>query len=168
MKPLIAFLFVFQALIARENPFDETNAYKEEAARIIEVNETVKIIEPLEEVSNKEQTDEVKDIIPLVNHTKKLLPFLEIEYNDETIKIISKYKLKKQITLPKVNKLIFDFSAKEDFFTVREELKSSNFLNIAIGDHKEKNFFRVAIEVPLIPKFYKVTKEDKFLLITKQ
>ncbi len=229
-------LLVSTSLNARENPFEATNAYEEETARIIEMNEVdenysqefqqeqhfvntmyekmnkvekeeiiQKVITPkMEPVKNskpalteakvkklikqaqKQSEAKTKKIITQVintpvtiqqvvyvkprldiNYEKTILPFLNIEYDDEEINIYSKYKVTKKLTLPGKKKIILDYSAKENFYTKRENLESTSFTKIAVGNHKKENFFRVVIELSEIPENYEVTYEDKKVTIVK-
>ena len=224
MKNLFTLLFVLSiSLIARENPFEATNAYEEEAARIIEMNEieedyavefqqeqqyvnemyekmnkpeekkpkkpeltkekVEKMIKKAQKESEKkaktiakeviikqpkkvEQVVYVKPRLDVVNE-KQLLPFVKVEYDNDRIDIFSKYSVSKKITLPGEKKIVLDFNAKENFYTIREQLKSTNFPKIAIGNHKNENFFRVVIELIDTPENYEVTYDDKKVSVIK-
>ncbi|XOB62030.1 AMIN domain-containing protein [Campylobacterota bacterium DY0563] len=224
MKNLFTLLLVLSvSLIARENPFEATNAYEEEAARIIEMNEVEedyaveyqqeqqyvnemyeKMNKPKEEkpkvpalteekvqkMINKaqketekkaktiakeviveqpkqvEQVVYVKPRLDVVNE-KQLLPFVKVEYDNDRIDIFSKYSVSKKITLPGEKKVVLDFNAKENFYTVRDELKSTNFPKIAVGNHKDENFFRIVIELASTPDDYEVTYDNEKVSVIK-
>jgi len=224
MKNLFTLLFILSiSLVARENPFEATNAYEEEAARIIEMSEVEedyavefqqeqqyvneiyekmnkpekekpkkpaltkekveKMIKKAQKESEKKAKNIAKEIIidqpkkveqvvyvkprlDIINE-KQLLPFVKIEYDNDRIDIFSKYKVTKKITLPGEKKVVLDFSAKENFYTIREQLKSTNFPKIAIGNHKNENFFRVVIELLSNPDDYEVTYDDKKVSVIK-
>merc|ERR1711941_225957 len=182
------------SLIARENPFEPTNAYEEEAARMIEINEVEedydvefqqeqqyvneiyekmnnpaekKVAEPVKPkkpalteekvkrlIKDSQKKQKPKTIIKKViiekpakepqqvvyvkprldvTSQKELLPFLNVEYDNEKIDIHSKYKVSKKITLPGKKKIVLDYQAKENFYTVRENLTSTSFPKIAVG-----------------------------------
>jgi len=227
MKTLFTLLLVLStSLIARENPFEATNAYEEEAARIIEMNEVEedyaleyqqeqqyiknmyeKMNDPaVEEKKEPEKPalteEEVKKMIkkaqketerkaetiakklvdekpkeveqvvyvkPRVDVTneKELLPFVKVEYDNDKINIFSDYKVSKKITLPGEKKIVLDFDAKENFYTVREDLKSTNFPKVTVGNHKKDKFFRIVVELANMPEDYEVTYDDKMVTIVK-
>ncbi|QKF83331.1 hypothetical protein CRV08_12205 [Halarcobacter ebronensis] len=227
MKTLFTLLLVLStSLIARENPFEATNAYEEEAARIIEMNEVEedyaleyqqeqqyiknmyeKMNDPaVEEKKEPEKPalteEEVKKMIkkaqketerkaetiakklvdekpkeveqvvyvkPRVDVTneKELLPFVKVEYDNDKINIFSDYKVSKKITLPGEKKIVLDFDAKENFYTVREDLKSTNFPKVTVGNHKKDKFFRIVVELANMPDDYEVTYDDKMVTIVK-
>ncbi len=228
MKTLFTFLLIFSTILfARENPFAPTNAYEEEAARIIEMNEidenydvefqqeqqyvdtmyekmnnpeeplkplvpekpalTEKEVEKIIEKAQKESEAKTKTIVKKVIiekpvevqqvvyvkprldviNEKEILPFVKIEYDNDKIDIFSKYKVSKKITLPGKKKIILDYIAKENFYTKRETLESTNFPKIAVGNHKKDKFFRVVVELAEIPENYEVTYDDKMVSIIK-
>lgn len=235
MKTLFTLLVVLSvSLLARENPFEPTNAYEEEAARMIEINEveqdydvefqqeqqyinTVyeKMNKPVEEkpkmaekakpmpkpkpalteekvkkLIKKAQKEteaktrtivkkvvddkpkEIKQVVYVkprldVTTEKEILPFVKIEYDNDKIDIHSKYKVMKKLTLPGKKKIILDYSAKENFYTVRENLDSTSFLKIAVGNHKKDKFFRVVIELSQLPENYEVTYDNMMVTIVK-
>lgn len=234
-------------LSARENPFEITNAYEEEAGRIIQLNETPQTVEDIQEakyikemqekMSNITSTDENKNkvedavnkIIPIIKETppvktyskkevdsiiqktkkqteqktkelvkkelsktkisepvqvvyvkprpdvseddalmtKKLLSFLKIEFNDNKLIIHTDYKVSKKFSITKENKIIIDYKAKINFYTKRDDIDSSNFKKIAIGNHKSDGYFRVAIELIDKPSNYNVTYENNLITISK-
>lgn len=245
MKTLFLFtltLILAFNLNARENPFEATNAYEEEVARIIEQNETdqnsinesayiqemqekmskvsksnenknkvqeaikkltpalkvektytkkevKKLIkkaqvqseskakkllkkeleknkpsEPTQIVYVKPRTDIIDDMA-LSMKTKKLLDFIEVEYNDNKLIIHTKDLVSKKFTLEKENKLIIDYKAKKNFYTKREILESTNFKKIAIGNHKKEKFYRVVILLSKKPSNYKVEYKDNLITV---
>ena len=229
MRNLFTLLLIFSTILsARENPFEPTNAYKEEAARIIEMNEveedydvefqqeqqyinttyenmnkveeeTPKIAEVVEPALTEDQVKQMikkaqketeaktknivkkviiqkpKEVEQLVyvkprmdvTNEKEILPFVKIEYDNDKIDIYSKYKVTKKITLPGKKKIVLDYMAKENFYTKRENLDSTNFLKIAVGNHMKEKFFRIVIELSEMPENYEVTYADKMVSIIK-
>ncbi len=226
MKTLLILLLIFStSIIARENPFSPTNAYEEEAARMIEINETEedydvefqqeqqyvnniyeKMNNPKEEKVDSTKADKTKlteeKVQKMIKEAQKksapkviikkiiekpvepqqvvyvkpridvvaqreLLPFVKLEYDNEKIDIYSKYKVTKKITLPNKKKIVLDYNAKEDFYTIREDLKSTNFPKIAVGNHKKDKFFRVVVELADIPENYEVTYDNNKVTIVK-
>ena len=227
MKTLFTLLLVLStSLIARENPFEATNAYEEEAARIIEMNEieedyaleyqqeqeyiknmyekmnnpaveekkepekptlteneVKKMIKKAQKETEKkaekiakklvdEKPKEVEQVVYVkprldVTNEKELLPFVKVEYDNDKINIFSEYKVSKKITLPGEKKIVLDFNAKENFYTVREALKSTSFPKITVGNHKKDKFFRVVVELANMPEDYEVTYDDKMVTIVK-
>ena len=230
MRTLFTLLLVFSTiLIARENPFEPTNAYEEEAARIIEMNEIdedvnvefqqeQQYVNTMYEKMNKVEKEESKKVVVPekpsltedqvkkmikkaqketeaktktivkkviiekpkeiqqvvyvkprldVTNEKEILPFVKIEYDNDKIDIYSKYKVTKKITLPGKKKIVLDYMAKENFYTKRENLDSTNFLKIAVGNHMKEKFFRIVIELSEMPENYEVTYADKMVSIIK-
>ena len=228
---LLTLVFILAcSLEARENPFAPTNAYEEEAARIIEMNEadesyaaeyqqeqsyvkevyekmnapepepvvekkmpapkpvlTEEKVKKLIQKAQKETVAETKKIVTKVIkqepqevkqvvyvkprldvvHEKELLPFLKIEFDNDKIDILSKYKVNKKLTLPGQKKIILDFTAVENFYTKRTILESTNFKKITLGNHKKNKFFRVVVELAEMPENYEVTYEDEKVTIVK-
>ncbi|PPK61774.1 AMIN domain-containing protein [Malaciobacter marinus] len=214
----IALLILSSSLSARENPFETTQAYNEEVARLMEIKESYpdefenqekiyieeiqekmktnsinKDTKSVEKKANKKASelteDKIKKLITqaqekTVNETKKfvqelkkqekeeiiyvkprtdvsfekeLLPFLKFEYTNVKLQINTKYDVFKKFTLPNQNKIILDFHAKENFYTKREDLNSTNFTRITVGNHKKDKFFRVVVELTDTPDNYEVT-----------
>ena len=232
MKTLLTLLLVLNvSLVARENPFEPTIAYEEEAARMIEQNELdenyavelqreqqyisemyEKMTDPKEEAkkelekerakkpalteekvkkliekAKKETEEKAKKIVEQaveskpkeieqvvfvkprldVTYEKEILPFVKVEYDNDKIDIISEYKVSKKLTLPGKKKIILDFTAKKNFYTVRENLQSTSFLKITVGNHKKDNFFRVVVDLALLPENYEVSYNDNKVTIVK-
>ena len=251
MKTL--FLFTLTIILsinlsARENPFAVTDAYEEEAAKIIELNERPATVESIQEAqyikemqdkmlkptstdANKNKVeDATKRVAPLIKDgpnppktyskrevdsmiqntkktaeqntkeivkkelsktqnieptqviyvkprgdvvdeealvSKKLLPFLKIDFNDNKIIIHTEYKVSKKFSVVKENKLIIDYSAKIDFNTNKDTLESKSFKKIAIGNHNSEGYFRVALELIDKPSKYDVKYEDNLITISK-
>lgn len=224
MKTLITLLLLLStSLIARENPFSPTNAYEEEAARMIEINEVEqdydvefqqeqqyvnemyekmnkpepkpapepvkpalteekvqKMIEKaqkevkpkvivkkvVEQAKEPQQVVYVKPRLDVVSE-KEILPFVRIEFDNDKLDIYSKYKVTKKITLPGKKKIVLDYTAKENFYTVRETIPSTNFPKIAVGNHKKDKYFRVVVELAHTPENYEVTYDDNKVSIVK-
>ncbi len=232
MRTLLTILLLVQvSLFARENPFQATIAYEEEASRMIEVNEmdedyaieyqkeqsyindiyekmnnpneeqkpkieepkikepvlTEKEVKQLIEKAKKETENKTKEIVKKavqekpkeieqvvyvkprldVSYEKEILPFVKVEYDNDKIDIYSKYKVSKKLTLPGEKKIILDYSSKQDFYTVRENLESTNFPKIAVGNHKKDNYFRIVIELAQLPNNYEVSYNDNKVTIVK-
>ena len=233
MRTLFTLLLIFSTILfARENPFEPTNAYEEEAARIVEMNEIdedhdvefqqeqqyvntmyekmnkveeekpAKVVEPVKPEKPALTEDQVKKMIKKaqketeaktktivkkvivekpkevqqvvyvkprldVTNEKEILPFVSIEYDNDKIDIYSKYKVTKKITLPGKKKIVLDYMAKENFYTKRENLDSTNFPKIAVGNHAKEKFFRVVVELALLPDNYEVTYDDEKVSIIK-
>ncbi len=222
----IALLILSSNLNARENPFEPTQTYNEEVARLMEidesypeefdnqeeyyikeiqdnmkansinkdtkasnnkkepevlteekvkklitqaqqktVSETKKIVKELKE----QKPEEIIYVKPRtdVSYEKAILPFLKLEYTNEKFQLQSKYKVFKKFTLPNKNKMILDFYANENFYTIREDLNSTNFTKITVGNHKKDKFFRVVVELSDTPLNYEVTYDDNQVTIYK-
>ncbi|AXH13469.1 AMIN domain-containing protein [Halarcobacter bivalviorum] len=227
MKTLLTLLLLLQvALFARENPFQPTAAYEEEAARMVELNEmdedyaieyqreqsyindvyekmnnpaveekpkevkpvlTEEKVKKLIEKAKKETENKTKEIVKKaveekpkeieqvvyvkprldVSYEKEILPFVKVEYDNDKIDIYSDYKVSKKLTLPGKKKIILDYTAKKNFYTVREDLESTNFPKIAVGNHKKDNYFRIVIELAQLPENYEVSYNDNKVTIVK-
>ena len=120
-----------------------------------------KEIEKICKVENKKQMKK-KKIISKVNHftpsTFKVLPFVTIDVDKEDLKITSrsKYPIINYYTIKNENKLVFNFSAKVNFYTRYKKLDAPKFKSYAVGNHKDENFFRVVIVVEKNIKNYEV------------
>jgi len=92
-----------------------------------------------------------KSYVPDIKENFKVLPFVKIYIvnNVLTIKVDTKYKLLNQDILKPNKKLLFDFSGKVSFYTVRKDIISEDFRSFAVGTHMEENFFRVVVDLPL-------------------
>ena len=125
MKTLFLFtltLILAFNLNARENPFEATNAYEEEAARIIEqneidensINESAYIQEMQEKMSNVSDKSKVEEAI------KKLTPALKVEKTytkKEVKKLIKKAQVQSE---SKVKKLVKKELAKKEMIEPKQ------------------------------------------------
>ncbi len=129
------------------------------------VNETKKIVKEIKE----QKAEEIIYVKPRtdVSYEKDILPFIKLEYTNEKLQLQSKYKVFKKFTLPNKNKMILDFYANENFYTIREDLNSTNFTKVTVGNHKKDKFFRVVIELSDTPINYEVTYDDNQVTIYK-
>lgn len=130
------------------------------------VKETKEIVEKAVEPKKTEQIVYVKPRLDVM-YEKEILPFVKIEYDNDKIDIVSSYKVSKKITLPDKNKIVLDYSAKENFYTKRVDLESTNFKKIAVGNHKDENFFRIVIDLSSMPEDYEVTYDESKVSIVK-
>lgn len=101
-----------------------------------------------------------------VDKRVNILPFINIEYTNDQLKIHSKYNVFKKFYLEKENKLILDFRGKTTFFTRHYDLESKNFKKFSIGNHKEQRFFRTVIVLAEHPAKYSVTYDTNMVLVT--
>lgn len=234
MKTLYTLLLLLPlTLVARENPFEPTNAYEEEHARMVELTEmdenyaiefqreqqyinevyekmnnpkedekkkseevkpkpkkpelTEEKVKKLIEKATKKTEEKTKELVKKavdekpkeieqvvyvkprldVTYEKEILPFVKVEYDNDKIDIISDNKVSKKLTLPGKKKIILDYTARKNFYTVRENLESTNFLKIAVGNHKKENFYRVVIDLAQLPENYEVSYSDYKVTIVK-
>lgn len=226
MKTLYTLLLLLPlTLFARENPFEPTSAYEEEAGRLIELSEidenyaielqkeqqyinevyesmnkpqeekkepvkpalTEEKVKKLIEKATKKTEEKTKQLVKKaveekpkeieqvvyvkprldVTYEKQILPFVKVEYDNDKIDIISDYKVSKKLTLPGKKKIILDYTARKNFYTVRENLESTSFLKIAVGNHKKDNFFRIVVELSELPENYEVSYSDNKVTIVK-
>ncbi len=105
------------------------------------------------------EEDKNDDII-----TEKILPFLTLSYNDDTITLDTQYKVLRKFEIEEENKLIIDYRANKSFYTQREDLSSKNFKKIAVGNHKKNRYFRVVIKLVSNPENYTVKKNEEGLI----
>lgn len=124
---------------------------------------TTKSSEPEQVIYVKPRTDVVEDDALL---SKKLLPFLNVEFNDNKLIIKTTDKVSKKFSVDKENKLIIDYKAKVEFNTKKDDLESKNFKRVTLGNHKSEGYYRVAIELLNKPSAYKVAYENEVITIT--
>lgn len=96
----------------------------------------------------------------------EILPFLSIEYTDNSLDIHTKYKVFKKLYLPLENKLIIDFYGDVTFYTKRHDLQAANFKKIILGNHKKEKFFRVVLVTKNLPSLYDVTYDEDLVNIS--
>jgi hypothetical protein len=101
-----------------------------------------------------------------VNQQMDILPFIDIEYTNTSLKILSKYKVFKKFYIEKENKLILDFKGVTKFFTRHHDLESKYFKKISVGNHKKEKFFRIVLVLTEHPNKYSVTYDTDEVLIT--
>ncbi|MEA3384421.1 MAG: AMIN domain-containing protein [Campylobacterota bacterium] len=159
MKILISVIFISLSLFARVNPFEPTDTFEEKKNKILETkyNQTEKYnVEEVEIESELVIPDEViiKKELQVKDgcddsYVYDILPFVKVSTDIESIsfKIKSKYKLMNQDLYTKNRKLVFDFKGKTKFYTKRKALCHKYFKSFAIGCHREKNYFRIVIEL---------------------
>jgi hypothetical protein len=99
--------------------------------------------------------------------SKKILPFLNLEYNNNKLIINTTHKVSKKFSIDKENKLIIDYKANENFTTKSAELNNTSFKKVVIGNHTKENFFRIAIELTEKPSKYNVEYKDNLIIISK-
>ncbi len=143
----------------------KTKSQTEQKAKEIVKKElaNTKSSEPEQVVYVKPRADVVEDDALV---SKKLLPFLNIEFNDNKLIIKTSDKVSKKFSVDKENKLIIDYKAKVEFNTKKDDLESKNFKRITLGNHKSEGYYRVAIELLNKPSTYKVTYEDEIITIS--
>ena len=121
-----------------------------------------KSTEPEQVVFVKPRTDVEEDML-----SKKILPFLNLEYNNNKLIINTTHKVSKKFSIDKENKLIIDYKANENFTTKSAELNNTSFKRVVIGNHTKENFFRIAIELTEKPSKYNVEYKDNLIIISK-
>lgn len=121
-----------------------------------------KSTEPEQVVFVKPRTDVEEDML-----SKKILPFLNLEYNNNKLIINTTHKVSKKFSIDKENKLIIDYKANENFTTKSAELNNTSFKKVVIGNHTKENFFRIAIELTEKPSKYNVEYKDNLIIISK-
>lgn len=118
--------------------------------------------EPEQVVFVKPRSDVEEDML-----SKKVLPFLNLEYNNNKLIINTEHKVSKKFSIDKENKLIIDYKAKQNFTTKKADLNTTNFQKVVVGNHSKENFFRVAIELADKPSKYNVEYKDNLIIISK-
>ncbi|WP_121628159.1 AMIN domain-containing protein [Poseidonibacter antarcticus] len=184
MKTLFLFtltLVLTLNLNARENPFEATNAYEEEAARIIEqneidenaINESAYIKEMQEKMSNVSNEDTNKNKVE--EAIKKLTPALKVEKTytkKEVDKLIQKTKVQtenrtkqivkkelKKTTAVKPKQIVY---VKPRTDIIDEEMKTkkiSTFINIEYNDSK-----LIIHSKDNVSKKFTIEKENKIII----
>ena len=157
MKIFISILLVSLSLFARINPFESTDTFEEKKNKLLEIQKQQTVT--TQEIPEEIIIEEKKPIIirnPLFikdgckeNYNYKILPFITINTNIDSIKIDikQKYKLINQDIDISNKKLVFDFKGKTNFYTKRKTLCHKYFKSFAIGSHNKKNYFRIVIEL---------------------
>ena len=135
--PIVLVLFM-STLIARENPFIPTQAFLDEKAAIIE---------------QKEQ-----EINPKILLEYKAYDFI-------SIKIYDNNKLFRHFKLLNENKIVLDFKKSNKFLTSTKVINQGNISKIIIGDHPEKDFFRVVILINKDLSIYNLEYQKSNILI---
>ncbi|WP_424688454.1 AMIN domain-containing protein [Halarcobacter ebronensis] len=166
------------------NPAEEKKAEKKEPKKPALTKEEVK---KLIEKAKKETEQKTKEIVKKavdekpkeieqvvyvkprldVTYEKEILPFVKVEYDNDKIDIHSDYKVSKKLTLPGKKKIILDYTAKKNFYTVRKKLESTNFLKVAVGNHKKDGYFRIVVELAQLPENYEVSYNDNRVTIVR-
>ena len=126
---------------------------------------TTKSSEPEQVIYVKPRTDVVEDDALL---SKKLLPFLNVEFNDNKLIIHTDHEVSKKFSIIKENKIIIDYKAKINFLTKKDDIDSRNYKKITIGNHKNEGYFRVAIELIDKPSKFDVNYKDEIITITRK
>jgi hypothetical protein len=142
----------------------KTKKQTEQKAKELVKKEVQKSAEPTQVVYVKPRSDVAEDEALL---TKNILPFLKLEYNDDKLLITTSYTVSKKFSIVRENKIIIDYKAKVNFNTKRDSLESSSFQKVAVGNHKNEGYFRVAIELNDKPSKFKVTYKDDLINISK-
>lgn len=113
---------------------------EEKPKQVTVVKPTAKASETLSIVKLEGEQEQPKSI-------KTGLKFVKIvQYNDR-IEIVSDYKVFKKLNIEKENKIVFDYRSNLDFTTKRLDLNHPYFKQVAIGNHKKDNYFRVVVEL---------------------
>lgn len=125
----------------------------------------------IEKVKEEQVTKEVVFVKPrtdveLESKTIKPLPYVEVSYNDNSLSIATNFDMKKSFNIEKENKIIIDFEATKKFTTKKSDLTSESFKSMVIGNHEEKNFFRVVIKTSNKPSSYTISKENGLVTIS--
>ena len=143
--PIVLVLFM-STLIARENPFIPTQAFLDEKAAIIE---------------QKEQ-----EINPKILLEYKANYFISIKIYDNHLKINTpNNKLFRHFKLLNENKIVLDFKKSNKFLTSTKVINQGNISKIIIGDHPEKDFFRVVILINKDLSIYNLEYQKSNILI---
>ena len=99
--------------------------------------------------------------------TYKILPFITIDtdFNDLKISSRNKYTIVTYHVLKEKNKVAFDFLAKVWFYTRYKKLDAPHFDAYTIGNHKDKQFFRVTISLKENISNYKISINNNIATI---
>lgn len=155
------------AIIQKTNKQNEQKTkeiVKKELANVKKEPEQVIFVKPRADLNGEKTpaptlsaTDEIKQ--------KDILPFLKMKSSDTELIISSEHKIFKKFSIEKENKLVFDYKAKVNFNTKKEQLVGNNFKNIVVGNHKNGGFYRVAVELGSKVSKYSVDVKDDELII---
>ncbi len=162
MKIVISTVLLSLLLFARINPFESTDTFEERKNKLLEsqvqeneviINTPVEKIIPIEEVNESEPIVVKKELQVQdgcnESYVYNLLPFILVSTSKDSfmVKIKDKYKLINQDINIQDKKLVFDFKGKTNFYTKREKLCHKYFKSFAIGCHRDKNYFRVVLDL---------------------
>lgn len=135
---------------------------KKELANVKKEPEQVIFVKPRADISDGEKSSQTQSSSAL----KSILPFLKYEIVDDKLIIYSEHKMFKKFSIDKENKLAFDYKAKVNFKTKREQVNSKDFKNIALGNHQKDGYFRVAVELVNKPSKYNIEVSEGSVTIT--
>ncbi len=104
-----------------------------------------------------------KDIV--IHENIDILPFLNIDYTNDIMKVSSKYNVFRKFTIEKSNKIVLDFHAKTFFLTKNQESPTEYFEKVVVGNHLKDKYFRVVIVLKHTPSKYKVTYTNNLVTV---
>lgn len=94
-----------------------------------------------------------------------ILPFINVDYTNDTIEIKSKYEVFRKFTIEETNKIVLDYHAKTHFLTKSKTMDTDYFDKLVVGNHLKERYFRIVIILKHKPNKYKVTYLDNLVSI---
>lgn len=146
----------------------KTKEQNEKKTKDIVKKEISKINKEPEQIIYVKPRKDIVDESPAIgnNSSKKILPFLDIQVQDNKLIIQSDYEMFKKFSLHKENKIAFDYKAKVNFTTKKEEINSVGVKSVTVGNHQKSAYFRVVLELVNNPSKYKVDVSGKTISIS--
>lgn len=106
---------------------------------------------------------------PTKTERYQILPFIEASTDSNTLTISSvRYKPFKNFALEDKNKIIIDYRADTSFYTKRVDINSPHFKKVTVGNHKDKQYFRVVVLLNDRPSKYRISQNNISVMITKK
>ncbi len=101
----------------------------------------------------------------VVQQTYDATPFVSIKSFADRLEIHTNNKVYRKFNLLDVSKIVIDFHAQVNFYTKRMDLNSDYFDEVAVGNHKKEQYYRVVIKTTQDPQSYKVTHRPGIVTI---
>lgn len=149
---------------------------KKEAPKKIAVPEGEEVVFVKKRTDVKPTSKEINDLknekivlSPTKSKRYQILPFIEASTDSNTLTISSvRYKPFKNFALEDKNKIIIDYRADTSFYTKRVDINSPHFKKVTVGNHKDKQYFRVVVLLNDRPSKYRISQNNISVMITKK
>lgn len=92
-------------------------------------------------------------------------PFVSIKSFSNRLEIHTDSKVYRKFNLVDVSKIVIDFHDTVNFYTKRMNIQSDFFEEVAVGNHKKEDFYRVVVKTTQAPQSYKVTHKPGIITV---